>query len=156
MNRRERRAAQKRAPGALGEPQIAGLFAQAIRCRQLGDLEQSETICRKILESDPRHAGSLFLIGTIAMQAGRSDAAVEWYAKAAAADPRNTAFQNELGLALQARGKIDDAIASFQRVVALEPDNSRAHNNLALALQARGKLAEAASHFAKTLKLSPE
>ena len=165
MNRKERRAAQKRGTGAriVGGPgaavsaeQAAQLFAQAARHRQNGELSAAEALCRSILAAFPGHAGSLYILGTIAMQVSRPDVAAEWFRKAIASEPRNAAFHNDMGLALQMLGRIDDAIGSFRRAIKFEPDNSRAYNNLAVALRAQGKLPEAAAQFARALELTSE
>jgi SAM-dependent methyltransferase/tetratricopeptide (TPR) repeat protein len=157
MNRKERRAAQKRGqePGAQAA-QIAQMFAQATRHRQSNELAEAEALCRGILAEQPRHAGSLYILGTIAMQVGRPDVAAEWFGKAIAADHRVAAFHNDLGLAQQALGKLDEAAASFRRVIKLEPENGRGYNNLAIVLERQGRLPDAAVQFVKTLDHAPE
>ncbi|HXF88715.1 MAG TPA: tetratricopeptide repeat protein, partial [Xanthobacteraceae bacterium] len=132
------------------------MFARARQHLQNGQLAAADELCRKIIAIDPHHAGSLHILGSIALHVGRPDAAVDWLKRAIASNAHDAAVQNEMGLALQALGRLDDAVAHFQRATSLEPHNGRAYNNLAIALWQQGRAGEAAAQFAKALELTPE
>lgn len=164
MNRKQRRAAAKAGqtnrttgPGfATPYVAVAEMSAKARQLRLNGQLAAAEDVCRKILAIDPNHAGSLHILGSIALEAGRPDIAIQWLDKAAAFRDRDAALHNERGLALLALGRVAEAERAFQRAVALAPEDGRSHNNLALALWQQGKRAEAAARFATALKTAPE
>jgi tetratricopeptide (TPR) repeat protein len=54
-----------------------GMFEDAIRCYQDGKLAAAEQLFRMILESHPRHADSLHVLGLIAYQGGGYESAFE-------------------------------------------------------------------------------
>ncbi len=135
---------------------VAEMFARAREHRQNGQLAEADALCRKILALDPHHAGSLHILGSIALHVGRPDVAVDWLKRAIAANAHDGALHNEMGLALQALGRLDDAVGHFRRATSLEPQNGRAYNNLAIALWQQGKTGEAAAQFAKALELTSE
>jgi 2-polyprenyl-3-methyl-5-hydroxy-6-metoxy-1,4-benzoquinol methylase len=159
MNRRDRRAGLKegRASAAAGQASPAGqLLAQAFQAMQRGDLGLAEGIGREVVLREPKNAAGHYLLGSIAMQAGRPDLALEPLRKACDLERRNGPYHNELGLALQAVGLLDEAVASYRRAIALEPENGRGYNNLAVALQAKGLTVEAGVQFAKAIVLSDD
>jgi 2-polyprenyl-3-methyl-5-hydroxy-6-metoxy-1,4-benzoquinol methylase len=135
---------------------IADMFARARHHRQNGQLAEADELCRKILAIDPQHAGSLHILGSIALHVGRPDVAIDWLNRAIAANAHDAGVQNEMGLALQALGRLEDAVAHFRRAVSLEPQNGRTYNNLAIALWQQGKTGEAAAQFAKALEHTSE
>ena len=105
MNRKERRAATKRSQtggGSPGSAQTAQLFAEAVRHHQLGRGFDAEALCRAVLARDAGHAGSLHLLGVIAMQRGLFDEAVAHLRKAAEARPDIAIGHHSLGKALAA------------------------------------------------------
>jgi SAM-dependent methyltransferase/tetratricopeptide (TPR) repeat protein len=167
MNRKERRAAEKlgqgggarrdrAGAGSVPTAQFALMFAQAVRHRQNGELAEADALCRTILTSQPEHAPSLHLRGSIALHAGRPDIAAELIGKAIALQERVAAYHDELGLALRALGRQGEAVAHLRRALALEPDSGRSHNNLGVVLLEQGQRAEANTHFAKALSITPE
>jgi 2-polyprenyl-3-methyl-5-hydroxy-6-metoxy-1,4-benzoquinol methylase len=159
MNRKERRAAAKRSEaggGPLASIPVANLFAEAIRQHQLGQAFDAEALCRAVLGRDARHAGSLHLLGVIAMQRGLLDEAVAHLRKAVEVRPDIAVGHHSLGQALAAAGLTDMAAAALEQAVALKPDFAEAHKDLGLMLMAQGKFTQASACFARALKLVPE
>ena len=154
MNRKERRAATKRSQtggGLPGSAQTAQLFAEAVRHHQLGQGFDAEALCRAVLARDSGHAGSLHLLGVIAMQRGLPEEAVAYLRKAAEARPDIAIGHHSLGKALAAAIRPDAAAAAFQQAVALQPDFAEAHKDLGVMFMALGRLKEASTHFARWL-----
>jgi len=127
----------------------------ALKHHAAGNLREAEQLYRQILQTSPRHADALHLLGVIAHQLGRHELAVEHMQSALRERPYFAEAQCNLGLALQALGKLDEAVACFRQAVLLRPAYAEAHNNLGTALQAHGKLDEAAASFAQALRLKP-
>ena len=75
--------------------------------------------CGRYVERDPDHGESLFALAMAQQAAGRGDAAVESFRRAAALDPRAVAPRNNLALLLAARGDLDGALAAAQEAYAL-------------------------------------
>ena len=168
MNRQQRRAAAKgggpsgNAPIALASTtttpagNTAERFAVAQKLHQAGQLAQAEAIYRQILTMDPRHAGSLHLLGGIALQTGHNEAAIDLIRKAIVLNRRIPAFHCDLGTALQHQGKSDEAAKSYRQALALKPDYAEALNNLGNVLTAQGKPDDAATAYRRALALKPD
>ena len=159
MNRKERRAASKRNQASGGSPgsgQVAPLFAEAVRHHQLGRGFEAEALCRTVLARDAGHAGSLHLLGVIAMQRGLLADAVALFGKAAESRPDIAIGHHSLGKALAATGRANAAAEAFERAVALDPVFAEAHKDLGVVLLAQGRFQEASARFARALELVPE
>ncbi|WP_166298452.1 class I SAM-dependent methyltransferase [Bradyrhizobium sp. 2S1] len=128
MNRKERRAANKRRdstsrPGAPGFGSalisIADLAAQASRSYGVGRFNEAQEICRQILAREPAHVQSLNLLGLMAQGHGDHRAAVKMFVKAIAADEVNAACHYNAGNSYQALGNRTKAAAHFSKTFAL-------------------------------------
>jgi predicted O-linked N-acetylglucosamine transferase (SPINDLY family) len=137
-------------------PRVHELFAAALRHHQGGRFVDAEQLYAQILQSDPRHADALHLLGVLAHQTGRHDAAAVLIGKAIVENARVPAFHNNLGNARKAQGRLDDAEASYQRALALKPDYFEAYYNLGLIRQARGRPDEAVACYGKVLEHKPD
>jgi Tfp pilus assembly protein PilF len=91
MNRKERRAANKRRDESARRPNapafgstgasIADLAAEASRSYRAGRINEAQEICRQILAREPAHVQSLNLLGLMAQASGDHRAAVKMFAK---------------------------------------------------------------------------
>ena len=128
MNRRERRAADKRRdesarrrdtlPGAA-RPGIADLAAEASRLRAAGRIDDARAICRQILAREPAHVPALNLLGLMAQASGDHRGALKHFAKAIDADEANAACHYNAGHSQQELGHRNRAAAHFGRALAL-------------------------------------
>ena len=107
----------------------AQLFDTALRLHQQGRLAEAEGVYRRVLAIDPRHADALHLVGVVAMQAGRPDAAVDLIAQAIAVHSSAAAFHSNIAEALRMLGRFDEAIRHLERAMQLEPGFADAHMN---------------------------
>jgi 2-polyprenyl-3-methyl-5-hydroxy-6-metoxy-1,4-benzoquinol methylase/tetratricopeptide (TPR) repeat protein len=132
MNRKERRAANKRRDGSASRPSapafgsaslsIADLAAEASRSRGAGRVNEAQEICRQILAREPAHVQSLNLLGLMAQESGDHRVAVKMFTKAIASDEVNAACHYNVGNSYQALGNRTKAIAHFSRALALGMD----------------------------------
>jgi len=158
VNRKERRAAARQGIAAFSagaSDRIAALFAAALPHHRAGRLTEAEAIYRQILAADPEHLGSLHLLGAIAHQTGRNDAAADLLAKAIALNDRIPELHVLIAAALGALGRHDEAVAHCACAVRLAPDNPEAHHNLGTAGVGLGRFAEAELSFRAALRLRP-
>jgi len=132
MNRKERRAANKRrgvdartpsAP-ALGPAgaSIAELSAEASRQHREGRLREAQEICRQILAREPAHLQSLNLLGVMVQASGDHRTAVKMFARALAADELNAACHYNIGNSYQALGRRTEALAHFKKALTFGMD----------------------------------
>jgi 2-polyprenyl-3-methyl-5-hydroxy-6-metoxy-1,4-benzoquinol methylase len=132
MNRKERRAANKRGEESARKPNalalgsagvsIADLAAQASRSRAAGRISEAREICRQILAREPAHVQSLNLLGLMAQASGDHRAAVKMFANAIASDEVNAACHYNLGNSYHALGNRTKAIAHFSKALAFGMD----------------------------------
>jgi predicted O-linked N-acetylglucosamine transferase (SPINDLY family) len=123
---------------------------------QAGRLAEAEAAYREILSRNPNHAGALHLLGVLAGQAGRYDAALDLIRRAIAISSTDAFSHNNLGSALMAMGQLDEAIASYQQAIRLKPDFAGAHNNLGTALNGVGQLDQAIASYRQAIRIKPD
>ena len=132
------------------------LFAASVEHHQAGRLAEAEAGYRQILTAEPRHADSLHLLGVVAHQVGRSDAAVELIGDAIRLQPGIAAFHLNRGEALRVLGRAEEAVIEARHVLSLVPDYVDAHHNLGLALWQSGRGEDALDSIRRALALSPD
>lgn len=131
------------------------LLASAIGQHRAGQLAEAERIYRQILAADPGHADSLHLLGIIAHQRGRHEAAVDLIGRAIARGSPLPQFHYNLGLALAALGRAGEAATQFTRAIALKADYAEAHASLGDALRDQGLMEEALASYEHAAALRP-
>src|SRR5215211_4649545 len=132
MNRKERRAANKRRDESARRPialafgsagvSIADLAAEASRSHRVGRINQAQVICRQVLAREPAHVQSLNLLGLMAQESGDQRVAVKMFAKAIASGEVNAACHYNVGNSYQALSNRTKAIAHFSKALALGMD----------------------------------
>lgn len=136
---------------------LSNLLQTAVASHQAGRLAEAETLYRQILERVPDDANTLFLLGSLALQTSRHEAAAEWIRQAIAAAPDAPAeFHHNLGLAYAGMGRAEEAAAHFRRAIAAAPDFVEAHNSLGNAFRELGRKDEAIEHYRRAIALAPE
>src|ERR1700683_5633928 len=96
-------------------------FAHAVEHHRAGRLEAAESLYRKVLPTDSRHADALHLAGVAALQLGRFDEALELITQAVHERPQAAAYQISLGQVHAAASRFDDSIAAYQQATVLSP-----------------------------------
>src|SRR5229473_5290768 len=129
-------------------------FALALRHHRAGRLIEAERLYRQICAADTNHVGAWHLLGVLAHQLGRKDAA-DLITRAVALKPEFAEAHNDLGVVLGARGRFGEAVACFEQAVALKPDYVEALNNLGNVFRELGRLGEAVAQYERALALQP-
>jgi tetratricopeptide (TPR) repeat protein len=119
------------------------IFASALQLHGAGDLARAEALYRQVLFTDPRHAEALHMLGFLALQTGRHEAARDHIARSIALAPRVAEAHNRLGLALQALDLPAEAAAAFRRAIGLKRKFAPAWLNLANLMALTGRPEEA-------------
>jgi tetratricopeptide (TPR) repeat protein len=127
----------------------------AVAHHQAGQLQQAEQIYRQILAQDQNCAHAWHLLGVVALQVGKFDAAVQMISRAIQLGMIGEA-QNNLGEAFRLMGRFKDAAAAFQIAIQQHPNNAEALSNLGLVLNTVGKYSEAKPLLEKAVALKPE
>jgi tetratricopeptide (TPR) repeat protein len=127
----------------------------ALQNHKAGQLAQAEKIYRQILEKIPEHADALHLLGTLTLQMGQTENAVDLIQHAVRVNPNAAEYCNNLGVALRSAGKLDEAVAAYERAVQLNPNHAQAHSNLSIVLRDKGDLEGAVASSRRALRVKP-
>ena len=131
----------------------AQLLQQGLDHHRAGRLQQAEVIYRQILQQKPDEPEALNLLGVIALQVGRPEAALPLLARSAQVAPGYGTFNN-MGEALRYLGRLDEAIAAYRQSLQLNPNNVDAVANMGLALYQQGKSADSIDAFERALRMA--
>ncbi|MEX0978489.1 MAG: tetratricopeptide repeat protein [Pirellulales bacterium] len=134
---------------------VESAFQTAHGHQRAGRWAEGETLCRRILEQHPSHAGSWHLLGVIAFQMGRRGDALAAIRQAIAIDPRQAAFHCHLGEVHRALGQLDEARLCYERAIQLQPDFADPYNNMGLLLRITGDVPGAVRQFQRAIELQP-
>ena len=129
-------------------------LAAAMAHHRAGRLIEAERLYRLACDTDPKNARAFHLLGVVAHQLGRPDAA-SLVARAVTLDPGFAEAHNDRGVILAANGSFTDAVACFERAAQLNPGYHEARNNLARGLRSLGRFDEALVEFEHVLNNAP-
>jgi tetratricopeptide (TPR) repeat protein len=118
-------------------------------------LMAADTVCRKALELDPSLVETEKALASMAVIAGRFDAAAEAYRGLVGRNPQDADAYIGLGDALDGLGRSAEAEAAYRRAIAVEPAYWGAHSALGSYLFQRGKIGEATIALRKVTELVP-
>jgi protein O-GlcNAc transferase len=130
-------------------------LAAAMVHHRAGRLVDAERLYRLVCDTDPNNARAFHLLGVVAHQLRRSDAAA-LVGRAVMLNPDFAEAHNDRGVILAANGLFSDALSCFERAVALNPGYTEARNNLGRGLRSLGRLDEAVLQFERVLKSTPD
>lgn len=131
------------------------MFVDAVRHQQAGRLDSAESLYRKILSIEPRHADSLHFLGVIVNRRGQHALALDLITQAIAVNNRSAPYHASLANVLQALGRQEEAIDSYRRAIERKPDYTGAYNNMGNSFQALKRWEDAIACYRKVLVLNP-
>jgi tetratricopeptide (TPR) repeat protein len=121
-----------------------------------GRLQQAEALYRQVLASHPDNPDALHLLGMLALQVNRPDAALDLIDRAIAATPNVPQFHCNRGEALNRLKRHDEAILACEKALSLRPNFPEAMNNLGIAKQNKGQIQDAIALYRKALAVRPD
>jgi protein O-GlcNAc transferase len=130
-------------------------LAAAMAHHRAGRLNDAERLYRLVCDSDPQNARAFHLLGVVAHQLRRADAAM-LVGRAVMLDPDFAEAHNDRGVILAANRLFADALPCFEKAVALNPGYHEARNNLARGLRSLGRLDEALTQFELLSRRMPD
>lgn len=133
---------------------IQQLLDRASRLHRQGDLRQAEAIYRQLLAQDPKNSNAMNLLGILASQSGRHEAAIELIQCAISVRPVPQYYRN-LGLVYAAMSRFADAAAAQRKCLEKEPMSLPANLALGNALMDMDQSQEAVMAFERCLSLKP-
>jgi protein O-GlcNAc transferase len=128
-------------------------FRRAMAFFHQGSLSEAESVCREILQEDPRSFDAHLLSGLIALQKKGFRDGLTRITQAIQINPNIAAAHSNLGYALRELGRLEEAVQSYERAISLKPDLVEAHNNRGIALIDLDRPSEALASFDRAIAL---
>ncbi len=141
--------------GAAGSDS-ARLLADAAELHRAGRLLEAERIYRRILHQEPANPDALHLLGLLAKQAGRSEAAIRLLRQAIANSPEVAAYRANLAMMYEEEGRYPESEREAAGALRLDPGLGNALYCLANAQRAQDRYAEAADTYARATRVIPD
>jgi Tfp pilus assembly protein PilF len=141
---------------AIPQPDVAELLGAGLQHHQAGRLADAEADYRRILHIEPDHADGLHLLGGLAYQTGRPEAAIELIGRAIESNNYDPSYHCSRGLVLQSLDRLDEAVANYDHALLLNPDYALALINRGLALETLERCAEAVESYDRALAIEPD
>lgn len=159
-NRARKRKAHSKAPKISKAPTKASISIQqtiqtAVQYHQAGQLEQAENIYLQVLKLEPNNVDANHMLGVIAYQLGKYNAAIFLIQKAIKAKPSLADAYCNLGVVLKEAGQLDKAIDNYKKAISLKPNYAYAYHNYGNALAAHGQIDEAINSYRRAIDFKP-
>ena len=138
-----------------GSGQVAQWMGQAIGLFQAGRLQEADSLCRRMAETEPGNAEIFNLWAAVVLQGGHPDAAAQLLARAIELKGGQREYHHNLGNVLRGLGRLDEAAACFQNALNLEPQAVDSAFELGLTLLDLGRPLEAAPLFRAIISAVP-
>jgi predicted TPR repeat methyltransferase len=138
------------------EVSIEDALKLAIAMHRDNQLDNAETLYRRILELLPAHPDALHFLGLLERQRGHSREATELMRKAVAAAPDYGSAHVNLGNLLFEVADFKGSEWHLRRALELDPKDARALNNLGNLAYVSGRTAEGMAAFEQALKIAPD
>src|SRR6187401_2044407 len=84
---------------------------------EAGRLQESESVCRQILNVNPIYAEAMEILGVIAHAVKRFDVALQLLTRSIELSPLEGKFHHNLAETLVVVGRFDEAISSYRRAI---------------------------------------
>lgn len=134
---------------------LARAFTTSAKHYQAGLFPEAQQLLIAILEREPRHSDSLYLLGSIAAQSRDLDLAEQFLRQALAIDSRKTPYWILYGNVLQYKNQWDASAECYRAALALDPNCVDAYYNWGNTFEKQQRNREATECFETALRLLP-
>jgi len=134
---------------------IEDTLKKAYQNHQANNFKEAEKLYRQILDADPEHLGSNYLLGSLFAQTKNFYEAKVLLQKALQIDPNYADAHYNLGNVLTELKEIKEAILCFEKSISINPKNADANNNLGNLFKKIGKFGEAENLYKKAIEINP-
>jgi predicted TPR repeat methyltransferase len=149
------RARRKHHAAEMGRELFMALN-EAMAAHQAGQLDNAETLYRRVLQMQSGQPDALHFLGMLCHQRGHSEEGIRLIRMALRAIPRHADAHNNLGNIHKENGSFADAEACYRMALACDAHQHDALGNLALTLEAQQRPEEALQACAALLELAPQ
>ncbi|MBM3187335.1 MAG: tetratricopeptide repeat protein [Chloroflexi bacterium] len=103
---------------------LTGQYERAMSLVRASEHTEALAVCRRILETYPRHIGSYGVLGQVCLQMGEHEVAANLFRRVLSADPENILAYASLGAIYEERGLLHEAVWQLERAFELSPANA--------------------------------
>lgn len=121
----------------------------------LGRLQEAEADLLNILKQSPTSSTASYWLGTLYMEKGETDKAINYFTKSIANNPANIAARISLANTLYAKNDLQSAATEYEFILRLKPGNVTARANLANIKLTLGDLDSAIQEYTKIIRTAP-
>ena len=132
---------------------LQDIAARGFDLYRSGKLAEAEALYRQVLQTEPRHAPALTMLGTIQAQRGSLAEAARLLEMSLEVDPLQPNALYNHGIVLAGLGRFEEALASYDSALALKPDNPVILNNRGNALAELKRFEEALTSYDRAITL---
>ena len=129
---------------------------KALRHQHAGEFKQAEQLYRQILANNPQDSDALHLLGTLALQANRPDAAQQLIEQAIKIASNVAEYWLNLGLSQARLNRLEAALQAIDRALTLKPELTEALYHKGNILLSYGRAGDAESTLRHVLKQRPK
>ena len=127
----------------------------ALKNHQKNNFEVAEKFYKKILEVDPDHFKSIFLLGTLSAQTKNFNQAKQLLQKAIEINPNHNEAHNNLGNVLMELKEFEKAKNCYEKAIQIYPNYTDAHNNLGIVFHKLKESEKAINCYKKVIQIQP-
>lgn len=121
---------------------------------EYGECQEESFARASALDPDDPYARNN--LGTVLLQQGRVDEAINFYREAIGRQPDYYKPYANLGAAWARKGQPDKAVNLYRKALELNPRDPATHLNIGLALARTGRNSQAVTHLKQFLSLAPD
>lgn len=110
--------------------QTNALFEAGVERARAGDLAGAEKSLREALKGAERYAPALQILGTVLLNSGSVQQALEFFRQSLAVNPLNSETYFNMGAAYLRLGNLDDALDMTEKALVIEDEDARLYGQL--------------------------
>jgi tetratricopeptide (TPR) repeat protein len=133
---------------------IKSYFERAFQLQQNNQLNDAESIYRKILEINASHLGAQTMLGIIYVHSNRDQEGIKLLQSSLLKDSKQYWAHNALGIGLLNTSQYEKACLSFEDAISVRSDFIEAYFNLAKAQKSLEKYEDAVISYSKCISLN--
>jgi tetratricopeptide (TPR) repeat protein len=133
----------------------AEILREAVAHHKEGRLDEAASLYEIALETAPRHADALHLLGVIAHQRGDHASAVQRIREAITISGDRASYHSNLGIAYRSLGRTAEAVEALRRSAQLDSTSAEVRYNLGNTLKDAKEFTEAAAAFRASVERDP-
>ena len=128
----------------------------AVQNHKKNNFQVAENLYKEVLEINPNHFESIFLLGTLSIAIKNFDRAIQLLNQAILIQPDHAQSHNNLGVVFKELGEIQKAMSCYEKAINIQPNYADAHNNLGVVFRELGEVQKAISCYQKAISIQPD